>query len=159
MTSEHASPRPVNPITFLASTSTPAFRLSPAAPSCKNRIAMPVSPTAADSRRYGSQCPAARSCSPNGLCAVTAITVAAPASMIIGTCCAYGPELNVQCQCSAACSTAPHAASAMTPAGTRRVRRCSQVSRTPPGSRRAVPAGAAGGGFNTGAAVTGVAPA
>ena len=58
MTSEASRPMPVMPMTLRASTRTPPGRLAPVTPSWSAPIAIPVSASAAPSRRYGSQRPA-----------------------------------------------------------------------------------------------------
>ena len=91
---------------------------------------------------------------------VAAMTAAAPASVISGniTCAACPPD-TLQCQCSAAQSSAPSPASSASATGARRLTRYSRASRSQAGPVRAAGAGTAPGAARcTPAAVMAAAP-
>ncbi|MGH3288695.1 MAG: hypothetical protein ACRDPD_29125 [Streptosporangiaceae bacterium] len=104
----------------------------------------------------------ARSGSPKGLAAVTAITAAVAPWIITGSSCAPSPVPLIQCQCSAIRSTMPQAACTARAAGTRRLARYRCIRRAGrqrvrdagPGAVAPVPAG----GRRALAAVMGSAP-
>ena len=88
MTSEHSSPRPVNPMTFRASTSDAVVQALAGGTQLQEGDRDARQPDRGEQPQVRQPAPGRAFRSPNGLCAVTAITAAAPASMIIGTCCA-----------------------------------------------------------------------
>ena len=76
---------PVSPATLRRMSGKPPASGMPVPAAASTPAASPVSATAAPSRRYGSHRPVARSGSPNGLPAATAMMAAQAASKISGS--------------------------------------------------------------------------